>query len=35
MVPGKESYTLGPKVEAVSILDLAERLGRMREALKA
>jgi hypothetical protein len=31
LVTGKESYDLGPKMEAVSILHLVERLGRMAE----
>jgi hypothetical protein len=34
VAPGKESYALGPKVEALSILNLAERLGKMQEDLK-
>lgn len=35
VVPGRESYDLGPKIEVVSILHLVERLGRLAEELKA
>jgi predicted AAA+ superfamily ATPase len=35
VVPGKESYDLGPKMEVVSILHLVERLSRMAQELKA
>ncbi len=35
LVPGKESYPLGEKVEVVSILHLVERLGRLATELKA
>lgn len=35
VVPGKESYDLGPKMEVVSILHLVERLSRMAAELKA
>ena len=34
VVPGKESYHLGPKMEVGSILHLVERLGRMAQELK-
>lgn len=33
VVPGKESYALGPKVEVLSILSLAERLAKLAEEL--
>ncbi|MBP8260706.1 MAG: hypothetical protein KA118_13715 [Verrucomicrobia bacterium] len=32
VVPGKESYNLGPKVEMVSILHLVDRLSRLAQA---
>ena len=35
VVPGKESYNLGPKMEVVSILHLVERLSRMAQELNA
>ena len=31
VVPGAGSYNLDPKVERLSILDLGERLGNLRE----
>ena len=31
VVPGAGSYTLDTKVERLSILDLGERLGKLRE----
>jgi predicted AAA+ superfamily ATPase len=34
VVPGKDSYALGPKVEVLSILNLPERLGQMQEEKK-
>jgi hypothetical protein len=34
VVPGKEFYDLGPRMDVVSILHLVERLGRMAEELK-
>ena len=35
VVPGKESYPLGPKIEVVSILHLVKRLGELATEFKA
>lgn len=35
VVPGKESYDLGPRMEAVSILHLVDRLGHLAAELSA